>query len=108
MRGQAGANFRHGACIDKERSPAYVSFCLAQNRCTNPKNNRYYRYGARGIEFRFTSFEQFFSEVGPRPKGHTIERIDNNGHYEPGNVRWLHRSLQSKNREYVKAARGLA
>jgi hypothetical protein len=60
----------------------------ARHRCTYRSNPRWKDYGGRGIKFLFTSFEQFFKEVGPRPEGLTLDRKDNNGNYELGNVRW--------------------
>jgi hypothetical protein len=78
----------------------------AKRRCTVPRDAAYKNYGGRGIEFRFVSFEQFFLEVGPRPEGkhpsghplYTIHRIDNDGHYEPGNVKWATQAEQHENR----------
>lgn len=78
----------------------YRSFQGAQARCnpvslheTNKQN-----YVDRGIKFRFESFKQFLDELGPRPEGLSLDRIDNDGHYEPGNVRWATAADQQKNR----------
>jgi predicted DNA-binding transcriptional regulator AlpA len=67
----------------------YRTWATARRRCNNPKHASFKDYGARGIEFRFESFEQFSECVGPRPEGHQLDRINNEGHYEPGNVRWV-------------------
>lgn len=89
------ARSRHGM----HRSAEYKSFWSARERCTNPNNTHYKYYGARGIEFRFKSFDEFFAEVGKRPTlRHTIERKNNNGHYEHGNVRWATMLEQAANR----------
>jgi hypothetical protein len=90
---QAKAITKHG----RARSSEYQTYWAARQRCLNPKDARYSDYGGRGIEFRFHSFEQFFAVLGERPSGLLLERIDNNGHYEPGNVKWATRSEQQKN-----------
>lgn len=65
---------------------------MLKYRCINKHHSSWKHYGGRGIEFRFSSFAEFFAELGPRPKGLTLDRIDNDGHYEVGNVRWVTRT----------------
>lgn len=68
-------------------------------RCTMPSQKTWAHYGGRGIECRFSSVEEFVDCVGPRPSPkHQIDRIDNDGHYEPGNVRWVTRVANMRNR----------
>ena len=84
----------HGLSSTQE----YTSYTLAKGRCENPNHHKYEKYGGRGIEFRFNSFEEFLDEVGNKPSPiHSIDRIDNNGHYEIGNVKWSTKSEQSRN-----------
>lgn len=84
---------------DMSRSVEYSAYMHARDRCRNPNSKGYKCYGKRGIEFRFTSFEQFLEEVGLRPSlKHSINRIDKDGHYEPGNVEWATVEKQVSNR----------
>lgn len=75
---------------------------MAKSRCQNLQLPCWPDYGGRGIEFRFTSFEEFYICLGPRPPGYTLDRIDNDGHYEKGNVRWATRQEQNLNKRLYK------
>lgn len=71
----------------------------AQRRCNNPSDAGYKNYGGRGIEFRFISYEEFLSCLGRRPSSeYSLDRSNNDGHYEPGNVRWATWDQQLANR----------
>jgi len=98
--GRKGAwkRLKHGHTRIGQITPEYTAYTQARQRCTNPRHLSWPRYGARGIEFRFSSFEEFLADVGPRPTSeHSLDRIDNDGHYEPGNVRWATREEQARN-----------
>lgn len=77
-------------------------------RCTNPKRKDYPRYGGRGVQVCVrwrNSYEAFLKDVGRRPHLElTLDRIDNDGDYEPGNVRWATHTEQIANRSTAKAA----
>jgi len=79
----------------------YIRNTMIQ-RCTNKNNIQYPEYGGRGIvvcDRWLESFENFFNDMGPRPsKHHSIERLDNNGNYEPGNCAWATRLTQNRNK----------
>lgn len=82
----------------------------AKQRCTNPNCNQYADYGLRGIEFRFPSVragaEWVLRNIGPRPRGRfSLDRIDNNRHYEPGNLRWATYSEQARNKRAYRRTR---
>ena len=74
-------------------------YAAAKQRCTNPKNNSYKNYGGRGIEMRFKSCRELLDEIGHRPSPElSLDRINNDGHYEKGNVRWATILVQANNR----------
>jgi hypothetical protein len=91
---QREMNVTHG----KWRSKAYQVWQNMIQRCRNPKNPAFNRYGGRGIKVLYSSFEHFFAEMGDPPPGLTIDRKNNDGHYEPGNCRWATRAEQERNK----------
>jgi hypothetical protein len=97
----AAKNYRHGLLKRGKQSPEFYAYLNAKSRCEKPNNKYYSRYGGRGIKFRFANFDQFFSVLGRRPTpSHSVDRVNNDGHYEPGNVRWATRSQQQRNRRH--------
>ena len=84
-----------GVKNDPERLSARNSYYKAKRRC---RLGSAHHPAYEAVEFRFESFDQFFEELGPRPDGCSVDRIDPLGHYEPGNVRWATVMEQAANR----------
>ena len=111
-----GANLKEGGtrscgCLHRElvsqlntnhgqtNTPEYNIWTQAKQRCTNPNDKRFHDYGGRGVKFLFDNFEEFLAHIGPKPgKEYSLDRIDNSGNYEHGNVRWATLKIQSRNK----------
>lgn len=95
-------------CLERENNtpkPFRVerkAYHAAKQRCSR-RSREYHNYMGRGIQFKFTSVEQWLKELGPKPSPkHSVDRINNDGHYEPGNVRWADQTQQNINRHNKK------
>lgn len=99
---------KHGHATG-ETSRTYNSWACMWQRCTNPEYSQYGRYGGRGISVceRWSSFTAFLADMGERPEGRTLDRINTNGNYEPNNCRWATPKEQTANRNPRKDARAL-
>jgi hypothetical protein len=112
---------RHRARVrDRERdsqrawranNPLFYTWHSMIQRCTNPNKNNYRHYGGRGITVYpgwlkdRKAFERYILEtLGPRPEGYSLDRIDNDGGYVPGNLRWASRSDQQRNKGRSKSS----
>lgn len=90
----------HGHGVRGRTSPEYRSWASAKQRCFNENDAAFRLYGARGVtmcERWSTSFEAFLADMGRRPPGASLDRIDSDGNYEPGNCRWATATQQANN-----------
>lgn len=97
---QREGNIKHG----QYGTGAHTSWMSMRQRCLNPNNPAFKSYGGRGISIceRWELFENFYSDMGQRPPGLEIDRIEVNGNYEPGNCRWATVLEQGRNQRKTR------
>jgi hypothetical protein len=109
----------HGNKRRGQASPEYLVWARAKTRCTNPNTPSWKNYGGRGIQMCerwLSSFELFLADMGPRPldredsgrAAYSLDRIDNDGDYEPGNCRWATAETQANNQRHGNQWTGAA
>jgi hypothetical protein len=102
---RSGAQRINGACVEcrlahaRTESPEHASWRAMLARCREPRHRAFHNYGGRGITVceRWFAFDAFLEDMGARPAGSSLDRIDNDGNYEPGNCRWATRAEQRRN-----------
>ena len=108
-----GASLRSGGttscgCVHRDAvvkhgldgTPTHKSWLSMRSRCSDKNSPNYFRYGGRGISVcqRWSEFSNFLDDMGARPKGMSLDRLDTNGNYEPSNCRWADAKTQANNR----------
>lgn len=91
----------HGEAVRGKLTVEYKCWITIRNRCNNNKNKDYLKYGGRGVKVcdRWNLFENFLLDMGRRPENCvSLDRVNNDGHYEPGNCRWSTSKEQANNR----------
>lgn len=101
-------NYKHGLT----KTPEWAAWKAMKQRCLNPANDSYEYYGGRGIKvcdrwLGANGFINFLKDLGERPENLSLDRIDNNGNYEPHNVRWASKVTQQNNRRRYRKKSGV-
>lgn len=100
-RKKMGGHTRFKPIHGMKNTPEYRAWYDMRQRCINPKVRSYKHYGGRGVSVCsewMDSFEAFYEHIGPRPEGFSLDRIDTDKNYEPGNVRWSSPEEQQNNK----------
>lgn len=100
--GPNNSNYRHGAALGGRPTSTYRIWAEMVQRCTNPRHKAWDRYGGRGITVcdAWLTFPGFLADMGERPAGLSLDRVDNDSGYRPDNCRWATASEQMKNRRW--------
>lgn len=95
---------KHGQTLRGKATPTYVSWACARRRCHNRNHHKWPSYGGAGVTFceRWNNFENFLRDMGERPQGTTLDRIDGSKGYEPGNCRWATAKEQALNKAGIR------
>ena len=104
-----GGNYKHGHGKSAAQSPTYQTWMAMYNRCYNQKQRSYKTYGAVGVtvcESWRADFKTFLADMGERPSGTTLDRIDNSKGYSKSNCRWATSTEQYKNKTVVRNKQG--
>lgn len=93
-------NTKHGSARRGKKTPAYRIWESMYRRCNLPSQSSYPLYGGRGISVceRWRTFDNFVADMGEPAEGMSLDRIDSNGNYEPGNCRWVPLDAQMRNK----------
>jgi len=104
LHSEGGSQATHGHTKNGKMTPEYKTWSSMMDRVSNPKNSNYMYYGGRGISVceRWLKFDKFFADMGERPDGMSIDRIDVNGNYEPSNCRWATIEEQNNNKRNTR------
>lgn len=96
--------YKHGYAMKGNRTDIYNSWMCMKQRCNNPETPDFKYYGGRGIKVckRWCNFKNFLNDMGEKPKGLTIERLNNDKGYSPDNCKWATRKEQSRNNRNTK------
>src|SRR5262245_46745098 len=99
IRKSNGRGIRHGHTRGRSITTEYNAYQNMKTRCTNRKNRAWKNYGGRGIRVLYKNFEEFLADLGLKPSPElTVDRINNDGNYEPGNCRWATYKEQNQNK----------
>lgn len=104
--GCSPGSFKHGGARDSGVRPGYYTWCNMRARCNRPQRAEYRNYGGRGITVcdrwqGVKGYQNFLADMGEKPPNYSLDRINNDGNYEPSNCRWATYKEQTKNRRKI-------